>query len=182
MEKLLPVLSIWFWETGCTDPMSSCVCRGKGGWVLNRHLHGIGLVWPGLGGTHQLWHWPPRAGFCASRIPSTQGSQPMVGQWPEANPKPRPSHCGHYLPWPPGRDSSASPFPAPLPCHCIKGGLAREAGSARELPGALNCLACISQPLWGQLFLSLLWGLFADPLPTTLLSPQPLSVPVQNCF
>ena len=81
----------------------------------------------------------------------------------------------------PGRDR-ASPFPAPQPCLCIEGRLAREAGAARELPGALNCLACISQPLWGQLFLSPLWGLFADPLPSTLLSPSPLPVPVQNCF
>ena len=81
----------------------------------------------------------------------------------------------------PGGDS-ASPFPASQPRLCIKGSLAREAGVVWALPGALNCLACISQPLWGQLFLSPLWGLFADPLPTTLLSPSPLPVPVQNCF
>lgn len=62
------------------------------------------------------------------------------------------------------------PSPSALPLYCRVAG--RGAGEL-ERPGALNCLACISQPLWGQLFLSLLWGLFADPLPTALLSPNP---------
>lgn len=82
----------------------------------------------------------------------------------------------------------ASPFPAPLPlsCHCVKGWLTREGRSWRELPGALNCLLCISQPLWGQLFLSLPSACLQIPSP--LLSfplqppPNPHPIPVQNCF
>lgn len=161
--------------------MRSCVSRGS----LHSHLQEIGhlLYWPGFVSTHQLWAlWPLGAGFCASRIPSIQAPSPG---WSVAWRKPRTSTV----------PASASPASAPrkrrvcltFPCpsssalHCVKGCLVREAGAARELPGALNCLACISQPLWGQLFLSPLWGLFADPLPTTL-SPSPLPVPVQNCF
>ena len=53
LEKLLPDLSTWFWEAGCIDPVSGCLCREVR--ILNSQLHGTGLEWLSLGGTHWLW-------------------------------------------------------------------------------------------------------------------------------
>lgn len=113
--------------------------------------------------------------FLGIKVSSVQGSQPVMGQWPGANPKQqgRQTDCpcvGLTCPGP-QEETPGLTFPCPSPSalslYC------RVAGLGAGAPGALNCLACISQPLWGQLFLSLLWGLFADPSPPPLLSPSP---------
>ena len=96
LEKLLPDLSAWFWEAGCIDPVSGCLCREVG--ILNSHLHGTGFEWRSLGGTHQLWALATKSWFLMHQGCLTEGSKTRVGQGPGANPKPRWSRPGPYLP------------------------------------------------------------------------------------